>query len=199
MPAKMLAAAAALGEAHGPGRTVGQLQMGVVAERRQARAVGDPKRDLVEVNLGGGLPGRIAIAQLLGERQQAWLELAPKDALYTELPKQTVIDRGVQTVDTKVGPGGCLTDPGDGFHGNACRGMHRNIDANQAGRTKWHLGECLLRQIHAPYREARITQPGRWFGDSERLSAEFIGVDENDAGGRRVSVYMEMSGTRLAH
>ena len=58
--------------------------------------------------------------------------------------------------------------------------VHRDIDGDQIGAGQ-HLGfEHLQRQVEALHLAARALQPRSRFGQAERLTAEFVGIDEDD-------------------
>jgi hypothetical protein len=67
-----------------------------------------------------------------------------------------------------------------GLDGNTGRGMHGDIDGDYPGGFIQAAVELLDGQVATAHRVPGCLQEGSGFGKPERLTAEFIGIDQTD-------------------
>ncbi len=178
--AKVLAAAARLGESDHALAAVRQVETRVARERGKPVAIGRHEPDLVEADHVLHLLCAVAGADALGGGQQRGLELAAEHGADTEVAEKRLVDGRVKPVDAQVRLGCERLDAWQRLERDARRGVHGQIDGDHAGAAQ-HLGvEAIERQIQAVHPKSGPFQPGGGLGEPERLTAELVGVDQSD-------------------
>ena len=69
---------------------------------------------------------------------------------------------------------------GKGLDGDARRGVHAEMERDHARALEGLRVEPLDGEIDAAHLEARISQPRRGLGERKGLTAELVGVEEDD-------------------
>ncbi len=160
VPAQVLAAPAAFGKPRYPGRSVGQHQVGVAGELRQAAAVRHLEHDPAEIDDRLALvdlrSGRRSIGpESLAKGNQRGLKLSAQYSSHAQSAKQRL-------------------------HRDARGGVHAHIYGHDARTLQDFRFDLLQRKIEAGHCKALALEPGNRLRQGERLPPQLIGVDEDD-------------------
>ena len=171
VPAQMLAAAARLRVADALS-TARRHELRISAQDRQSYAVGDDKLQPIQGRLCHGL-------QIIGKPCERLFELAADDALDAEAAEVSLVQRRVQTVAADVRARIQLANTLQHRACEACCGVHRQMKRNQVGFPHLQNRQCSDRQICARYLMTAVAKPRARRRETERLTAEIIGGDED--------------------
>ena len=182
MAAPVHAAVARLDVAHEP-LVAAEREVRVALERRQQVACRQLELAPAELDerLVRSRVGRTAGRQLADPRRQRRLVLAGDRAVGQRADREVAAHRRVEAVEADRQLGARAANAGRRPHRQAHRGVHRHREAGGLRPLECAGVPALDRQVEAAHLVPGPTQRSRRRGHVQRLVAELVGRDEQDA------------------